>query len=142
MEVVTAAGLLHDVARDKPRHAEAGVELLFSLGYPEVAEVVKAHMDIAVSEQSAISAQEVLYLADKLVEGSRVMPLEKRLRAKLGRYAEDSEAKEGLIRRMNNAVKIRGKIEAVTGRSLQEILAETEGVAVPNGFDNLSSAAR
>lgn len=142
LEVVSAAALLHDVVRDKPQHAEAGVELLFSLGYPEVAEVVKAHMDIAVSEQSAISAQEVLYLADKLVEGSRVMPLEKRLQVKLGHYGKDSEAKEGLMRRMNNAVRIREKIEAVTGRPLQEMLAETEGVVGTNGVNGLPSAAR
>lgn len=142
LEVLSAAALLHDMERHKSRHAEAGAELLQRLGYPEVAAVVKTHMDIAVSEQSTISAQEVLYLADKLVEGSRVMPLEKRLQAKLGRYGEDSEAKEGLMRRMNNAMKIRVKIEAVTGRPLKEILAETEGVAGPNGVDNLSSAAR
>lgn len=142
LEVVSAAALLHDMVRDAPRHAEAAAELLQSLGYPEVAEVVSAHMDIAVREQGVVSAQEVLYLADKLVEGSRVMPLEKRLQAKLGRYGKDHEVQAAIRARLADALKIKGKIEALTQESLAALLAETEGVVVANGIDVLPDPAR
>ena len=39
--LVTAGALLHDVAREQPRHAEAGAALLERLGYPRVAAVVR-----------------------------------------------------------------------------------------------------
>ena len=143
MKVVTAAGLLHDVARDNPRHAEAGAELLRSLGYPEVAEVVSVHMDITVEEKGVVSLQELLYLADKLVEGNKVIPLlEERLHEKLCRYGRDPKAWEALSARMTSARRIKEKIEAYTRQPLSSILAETLGEAPHGGVDDLLGTTR
>jgi len=142
MEVVTAAGLLHDVARGDPRHAEAGAELLRSLGYPEVAEVVSAHMDITVEEKGVVSLQELLYLADKLVEGNKVIALKERLHEKLCRYGRDPEARQALSARMTSARRIKEKIEAYIRQPLSAILAETLGEAPHGEVDDLLGTAR
>ena len=142
MEVVTAAGLLHDVARGKPRHAEAGAELLRSLGYPEVAEVVSVHMNITIEKKGVVSPQELLYLADKLVEGNKVIPLEERLHEKLCRYGGDPEARQALSSRMTSARRIKEKFEAYTHQSLSAIFAETLGEAPHGGVDDLLGTAR
>ena len=142
MEVVTAAGLLHDVARGDPRHAQAGAELLRSLGYPEVAEVVSAHMDITVEEKGVVSLQELLYLADKLVEGNKVIPLEERLHEKLCLYGSDPKGRQALSARMTSARRVKEKIEAYTRQPLSAILAETLGEAPHGGVDDLLGTAR
>ena len=42
---VFAAALVHDVARLQDNHAEKGAEMLADLGFPQMAEIVRVHMD-------------------------------------------------------------------------------------------------
>jgi hypothetical protein len=52
-------------------------------------------------------------LADKLVEGARIAPLEERLEEKLRQYGSDPEARQALGARMTSALRIKEKIEAL-----------------------------
>jgi len=69
IHLLKGAALLHDLAKGEPDHGRAGARILCELGFGAVAEPVATHMDISVNEGEAISAGEVLYLADKLVQG-------------------------------------------------------------------------
>jgi CTP:molybdopterin cytidylyltransferase MocA len=70
--------LLHDVRRAEPHHAEAGARTLADAGQPRLAEIVRQHMLPDEAERTKISEVTVLYVADKMMEGERVVPLEDR----------------------------------------------------------------
>ncbi|MCP4753587.1 MAG: NTP transferase domain-containing protein [Proteobacteria bacterium] len=116
MDLVFAAALLHDLAKGKPNHAKAGERLLKEMEYTPVAEIVAAHLDLALTEEEPVSEAEIVFLADKLLLGDRIVSLEERFKQGLDRYGRDPEAKRAIEGRWKTAQKIRGRIEAVTGR--------------------------
>jgi len=119
LQLLAAAGLLHDLARHEPDHAPAGARLLQELGFDAVAELVASHMDIAFSGREPISEAPVLYLADKLVCGERRVPLTERFSPVLERHAGNPEI----------IGKVRGRLLAA--RLIQERLESMIGHPVP-----------
>lgn len=77
-DLLEAACRLHDIARNQSNHARAAGELLAREGYPEVGEVTALHHDLP--ENASIEAS-LLYLADKLVQGTERVSLEARFAA-------------------------------------------------------------
>jgi HD superfamily phosphohydrolase YqeK len=121
--LLTAAGLLHDIAKGGPDHAAAGARILREHGFGAVAEAVATHMNITISEGAGIGAGEVIYLADKLVQGERPVSLEERFRSKSDRHAGDPAIVAAINGRLDTALEIRRRFEARIGRLLEELLA-------------------
>ncbi len=124
VELLLAAGLLHDVARDRPNHAEAGARILRELGYGPVADVVASHMDIVLGPGAPIREKEILYLADKLVQGDRFAGLAERFRVKGERFQGDPEAAGAIALRLENAERIRARLEEMLGVSPETFLED------------------
>jgi len=118
LELIQAAGLLHDLAKGKSGHATVGANILKDMGYPEVAEVVESHMDITICDADPVSANEVVYLADKLLLGTKQVPIETRFAEKMRQYAHDLEIRAAIELRQANAFKIRQRIEKAVDKSL------------------------
>jgi len=126
LELIVAAGLLHDLARDQSDHAAVAEQILRELGYPEVAAVVGAHMDLSLEGGESIREKEIVYLADKLVSGSRIVTLQSRFGDKSKKYAADPDALQSIGRRLDTAMKIKSRLEQSTGRSLESIVAQSD----------------
>ncbi|QTA91949.1 NTP transferase domain-containing protein [Desulfonema magnum] len=125
LELLTAAGLLHDLAREKPAHAAEGARILNEMGYCAVAEVVSEHMDIILGDEETISVKEILYLADKLTQGDRIVSeITKRFEQKMAHYANDPEIIAAIKQRLDNALRIKQRFENMTGTTLETVLAE------------------
>ena len=122
LELIVAAGLLHDLARKQADHANVAEQILRELGYPEVAAVVGEHMDISLEGGESIREKEIVYLADKLVSGNRIVTLESRFEDKNKKYGADPEALRSIDRRLEAAMKIKSCLEQSTGRSLESIV--------------------
>lgn len=122
LTLLKAAGLLHDLARKEPDHAKAGAVMLEELGYGAVADVVATHMDITVSEQEPISAGEVVYLADKVMQGAKRVPLAERFGKSVERHGADPAVMSSITQRYVAACKIQSRLETVTGFSMTEVL--------------------
>lgn len=120
--LVTAASLLHDVAKGHPAHAEAGAALITRLGYPAVAEAIRSHMDLAFDD-GAPDAAAVVFIADKLVREDRLVPLESRFQPAFERYADQPDALAAARRKYQNARNVLDAIETRAGMSHSEILA-------------------
>jgi CTP:molybdopterin cytidylyltransferase MocA len=116
-----AAALLHDLARDQPRHAEAGADVLERLGYARVAAVVRRHMGLDDAGDDVGEVQ-VVYLADKLVEGDRLVGLDARFFARMERFARYPAALAGATARRDEAEKVLRRVEAVLDRPVAEAL--------------------
>jgi HD superfamily phosphodiesterase len=122
LELLEAAALLHDVARDHPGHAAAGAAVLRGQGYPRIAALVALHMDVIESTPALPGEAELLYLADKLVLGDRLVSLEQRRARSLARFGGDDAARAAAVRRIEAALRIAARIERSTGRSLGELI--------------------
>jgi hypothetical protein len=83
---------------------------------------VAAHIDIKCSLGEPINPSEVLYLADKLVSGTTIIPLTERFQGALEAYGHDPEIRKKIEKRFQNAEMIREKVEAAIGEPLSMVI--------------------
>ena len=131
-DLVVAAGLLHDVAKGQPDHAKTGEEILKESGFPAVAKIVGSHTDIFPREKDQLIEEEVLYLADKMVRGNQLVPLEESYQIAKERFASDPLAGAAAEKRWADAFLIKEKVEKKMGRTLEFFFAEQ----LPNDLFN------
>lgn len=113
IDLVRAAGLLHDIAKGHPRHAEAGADLLCRLGYPAVAEVIARHMDLGTTTIPTLEEAEIVHLADKLVCEEHRTTLDERFAPAFRRFHDDPAALAGARRRRAAAETVLHAVEAL-----------------------------
>ena len=123
-ELTEAAALLHDIARTQPDHARAGARLLETHGFPRLAPLVADHMDLEVDGEALLDEAQIVFLADKLAAGDRLVDLEERFGRKLAKYGHDPNVAAAIARRRDNARRVQAKVEAATGRALMTISGE------------------
>jgi molybdenum cofactor cytidylyltransferase len=123
-QLIEAAGILHDIAKGRPDHAQRGAELISAMGFPAVADVVGKHMDLAVDPEGRIREQEVVFLADKMVRGASTVSLERRLHWKKEQFAGDPEALKMATSRMEQAIIIKQSVEKIIGNPLEKLFSE------------------
>ncbi|AEG58817.1 DVU_1551 family NTP transferase [Desulforamulus ruminis] len=119
LDLIQAAGLLHDLAKGKPDHARVGADTLRERGYHAVAEIVAGHMDLGPEADAAIDERAILFLADKMVQGVRRIPLEERFQEKQKRFAAEPEILKNINRRLNHALAIKARIENLLGFTIE-----------------------
>jgi hypothetical protein len=121
--LLEAAALLHDLAKGEPDHARRGARLLGEQGFGKVAGPVATHMNITITAGETINAGELLYLADKMVQGERRLSPAERFRAKMERYAGDPDILDIITGRLESALAIQRRIETILGRPLAEVIS-------------------
>jgi CTP:molybdopterin cytidylyltransferase MocA/HD superfamily phosphohydrolase YqeK len=122
--LLLSACLLHDIAKGGRDHEIRGAQWLRGRGYDEVASIVEVHKDLP--ERETLGEAEILYLADKITDGTSVSTLEHRLARIKERFGHDGEALAGARRRIEMAMAIQKKVEAVTKTALGEITGGTD----------------
>ena len=113
--LVNAACLLHDIARGEKDHPAKGRQIVAALGYPAVAEIIACHMELPEEYAPGINACSLVYLADKMVRGDQLVPLETRREEMLARHRDNPAARQAIERRMAAALRIRDQVEKITG---------------------------
>lgn len=103
MELLQAAALLHDMCRSEPHHAEVAAKRLRDWGYPDVAELVENHHGGRFS--SELDESQILFLADKLVQGTMVVSLKERFDQSLEKCLSE-EARQAHSARFQMALAI------------------------------------
>ena len=118
-DLAVAAALLHDIAKGRPNHCAAGASRLIDLGFStKLADIVANHADYDPEPGSEVNETEVVYLADKLVQGSDTISLDERFQAKLRKFADNPDAVRAVQRRWEQARFIAGRIAQACGGSL------------------------
>jgi alpha-ribazole phosphatase len=125
MDLVTAAGLLHDLAKGQADHARAGAEILGKLGYAQVACVVAQHSDIQ-SRPGLVDEADLVHLADKFVKGEFIVSLEERFDGPLKKFAGRPEVFSAVEERLEVAKALKKKVEDLSGVSVEEIIRKFE----------------
>ena len=83
---LTAAAVLHDVAKREPDHAARGADYVVKRGYPLLAPLIASHMKIVFATGEVPGEAAILYLADKICKDTSLVSLEERLDQSLRRY--------------------------------------------------------
>ena len=125
LALVEASALLHDIRRASPHHAEAAAEHLRGLGYGRVSAVVRQHMDVIWRIGGDVGEAELLYVADKLVQGERLTGMDERLERARHRFGEDSAAFLAAGRRLEVAIGIQRQMEQLLGMPLLDVLGSS-----------------
>jgi putative nucleotidyltransferase with HDIG domain len=129
--VALAGALLHDIAKGRPGHGREGARILRELEFPDVADIVACHMDMSVNDQDAISEKEIVYLADKMTDGDCYVTIELRFASRSGAFETDRDIREAISGRLENALRIRRRVEARLGWSLDEVVRQVKSPSIP-----------
>ena len=107
-DLVLAGALLHDIAKtpclkNHCDHARHGRDICLELGYPEVAKVVREHVNITDFsmtryESGHFLATELVYYADKRVRHVEIVSIEERLEYILENYGNNDPQRYSLIK--------------------------------------------
>lgn len=114
--LVEAAALLHDVTKTRSlttheNHALTGAQLLDSMGYGEVADIVRQHVRLdRIPTSPFVTEVEIVHYADKRVLHDRVVTLEERHRDILKRYGIDQEHRQRINETFGETKKLEGLI--------------------------------
>lgn len=127
--LLRSAALLHDLLRTNKNHAQEGANLLARMGYEKVGNLISTHMDIHVNPDAVISENEVLYLADKLVEEDQLIDLNVRKKKMIEQNENNPKVLEKIKKRFDHAMMIYIKISKLSGRNLWN-LTDIESVGV------------
>jgi hypothetical protein len=101
-------GLLHDLAKvasilssdHQQDHGEMGARMLMEHDQPALAEIARRHLlfsPLSSSNQPVTREQKLVYLMDKLVEGSRLVPVEERIDHLRQRYRLEPDKLDALM---------------------------------------------
>lgn len=105
-KVLNSACILHDLCRTEGRaHAQLAKKALQRAGYEAVADAIAQHHDL---EPNASKEAELLYLADKLIQGTEEISLEERFEKSRGKCRE-AEAVLAWNRRYEDAKRLMKK---------------------------------
>lgn len=126
--LVTSAALLHDIAKGKSKHDEAGGDILRGMGFDLVADIVSIHTDLGgkLPDDIPLSVK-IVYLADKYVRGDKIVGLETRYQISRKQYGKDPDIDKHVLLRKERALRVRQEIETLIGTPLEHIVfTETE----------------
>jgi len=124
LELVESAAILHDILKGQPAHDHAGGQLLRTLGYPEVAEIIEVHTRLGgrtPAPDEPIGEAEVVYIADKSYRRTNRVSIEERYAIWKNTWKDDPKRLESLTRGENRAKTVRERIEKALGKKLEEV---------------------
>lgn len=80
LELILAAGLIHDIARVEEEHWNRGAEFMENLGYTQEADIIRVHMHYTpFSAVENITETDMVCLGDRLVLEDAYAGLDKRM---------------------------------------------------------------
>ena len=124
LKLVEAAALLHDMARCLPNHAHIAGEFLRKLDYPDVAEIVEAHMNPEIRNPEKITEIDVVSFSDRLVLGDQLVRLEVRFSRQLVKHLLNPEATIMIQHRLNLVRNTWTAFEDALGTKLENLFPE------------------
>jgi CTP:molybdopterin cytidylyltransferase MocA len=115
VELIVAGGMLQDLAKGKANHPKRGERLVRSKGFSLLAGIVASHMDLELSPGQTMNETAVVFLADKLVQGDRLVSLNERFSFSLEKFSAQPEIQAAVLQRKQMAEFIRDKVIGLVG---------------------------
>lgn len=112
--LISAAALLHDIARTQKDHVGVGADWLNALEYPEVSGIIRSHHDY---DGNAVNEHAVVYLADKVIRESEEVTILERFRES-SKKCRDEAAAAAHQKRLEQAIRIRDAVNELCGKEV------------------------
>jgi len=121
IDLILAGALLHDIKRKEPNHAAVGAQLILSLGFPKVADIISQHMDLTLPITDYLTEAQIVYFADKLCKGARLeFNYDKRFQK---RIKQTPLARNIILKRYEHTQLIQARIESLVKKPIKSILS-------------------
>ena len=121
INLILAGALLHDIKRKEANHAAVGAQLILSLGFSKVADIVSLHMDLTLPLTDYLTEAQIIYFADKLCNGARLdFNYDKRFKE---RIKQTPLAKNIILKRYEHTQLIQARIESLVKKPVKSILS-------------------
>jgi len=121
INLILAGALLHDIKRKEAEHASVGAQLLLSLGFSKVADIISQHMDLALPLTDHLTEAQIIYFADKLCNGAKLdFNYGKRFKEKI---KLTPPAKNIILKRYEHTKLIHARIESLVKKPVKSILS-------------------
>lgn len=125
LDLITAAGMLHDIARVKDRHWDVAADYLKDLGFREESEIIRVHMTYSpFSQIEDADETDMLCLGDRLVREDEYVGIDKRIQ-----YIIDKAVKNGheekipfILEKKKDTLRFMNQIENRIGKSIDELM--------------------
>jgi molybdenum cofactor cytidylyltransferase len=105
--LVRASAILHDIVKEKPQHDIAGGQLLYQMGFEKVGRIVAVHTFLLSELTENYLEAQVVYLADKFVQGDKLVTLDARFDSSNQRYGSTQEVESKIARRRQRVLIIK-----------------------------------
>lgn len=131
-DLVCAAALLHDITKSRAlktgeKHDISGKQLLESLGYPEIADIVGQHVFLRdTSEASPLNEADIVYYADKRVMHNEIVTVDQRIEDLLKRYGTTPERCNKILENKDIIIIIEKKLTRHLIKPLEDIIASLQ----------------
>ncbi|WP_243545754.1 DVU_1551 family NTP transferase [Pseudodesulfovibrio tunisiensis] len=119
-----SAGMVHDIAKGCKGHDQVGADWLAEHGFHAVAPIVAVHSDLAFDPAAGFGEREAVFLADKVVSGSQVVPLEARYAAKVEYFGADPKVRAAIHARRERARRVLSEFENLANVPLDSLARE------------------
>jgi molybdenum cofactor cytidylyltransferase len=123
LELVRASSVLHDIVRNRPQHDIEGGKILKGMGFERVADIVAVHTFLEEQVPNYPLEAAIVYLADKFVQGDKLVSLEERFQTSVRRFAIDPDIEKKIIKRKQRAYEVKKEIEVLIGKPLESVIS-------------------
>ena len=125
LELILAAGMLHDIARKEDRHWDVAADYLESLGYSEESRIIRVHMTYSpFSQIEDIDETDIVCLGDRLVKEDEYVGIDERIQ-----YIIDKAVRNGneekipfVLEKKKDTERLIKQIENKIGMSIDELM--------------------
>jgi putative nucleotidyltransferase with HDIG domain len=128
LELIEAAALLHDITKMESlktgrNHAQSGADLLRSLGYERIGDIVEQHIYVSENEDNPnITEGEIVNYSDKRVMHDRIVTIEERFQDLFKRYGKNERSRALMEQWKERALRLERKILSKLGIYPESIL--------------------
>jgi CTP:molybdopterin cytidylyltransferase MocA len=120
-QTVIAGAMLHDIAKGMPQHAAVGAKLVTEFGFPALSPCIADHSHF-IAVKGAVTASEIIFLADKFVEGTNKCTLDRRYKDKMACYADSPEVVAAIQQKLLEAQAVLDKVNSAANTDFNTLL--------------------
>lgn len=122
-QTVIAGAMLHDIAKGMPQHAAVGAKQISKFGFPALAPCIADHSHL-IAAKGAVTESELIFLADKFVEGTSKCTLDRRYKEKMACYADSPEVVTAIQQKLQEAQAVLDKVNSAAKTDFNTLLTE------------------
>lgn len=125
LDIITAAGLLHDIARVEENHQDVGAKLMKKLGYDNLADIIKVHMHYTANPEAIIDETSLVCLADKTIMEDKYVGIDTRMGAIIKKFSYIDGVEERMRKKLALNKAFIGKIENIIGKNIDDLVKQS-----------------